>query len=363
MIRQAVWLFLCLLYLLVSGCGNSSNAAYDKLLAFEKLTYAKLFGIAKFKTYNQLYYLEGEDTAWSVRSSDLPDKDCKIAVTSSVFGGFIEALNCQVDILGIDNINYFNDSIIIDRFNQGKIVSIGEEGQLQLETILRLKPDVLICSSITAKDQSIVKRLQKSGIAVLHCDNFKEQHPLARAEWLKFFGFVCNRQSLAEEVFNEIQANYDSIKMKNLATASKPLVMTDALYQGVWNIPGAQTYTAKLIEDAGGVYVFNDKSDLYTYPLNLETVVKKAANADIWIHVNQYRSLKEMSDDEPRYAMFKPFNESRVFNYNKRENKSGGNDFWEKGVVRADWILNDLSVIFGNDKNNFNNLYFYTWLN
>ncbi|MCC6817277.1 MAG: ABC transporter substrate-binding protein [Bacteroidia bacterium] len=309
----------------------------------------------------QLFYVDGKDTLWSLKESDLPSK-CKIAVLSSVFAGFIEELNCQSSIIAVDNINYFNDSVVLDRFNQGLIQEIGEEGQLKLEAIIKLNPDVLVCSSITFKDKSLVKRLTKSGIRLLFCDNFKEQHPLARAEWIKFFGFICHQHQLADSVFRVIEKNYLNLQNQNKNQGNPPLVLTDALYQGVWNVPGANSYTAQLIKDAGGIYAFNDKSDFYTYPLNLETVLKKASNADVWIHVNQFKSLNEMSMADPRYILFNPFSNHRVFNYNKRENISGGNDFWEKGVVRADWVLNDLSIIFQNDKNNFPNLYFYTCL-
>ena len=69
-----------------------------------------------------------------------------------------------------------------------------------------------------------------------------------------------------------------------------------------------------------------------------------------------------MLESEKRYRLFNAFQNKMVFNYNKKENLSGGNDFWETGVIRPDLVLLDLTKIMSMDKNNYSSLYFYTWL-
>jgi iron complex transport system substrate-binding protein len=344
-------------------CGCNTTALKDigeQPLGFYQMKYSGLFGIAKFKDYEQLFYINNGDTIWSIRNIELPSKEPRVAVLSSVFAGFIEALGLQQSIVAVDNDKYFNDPLILDRIQKGEVISIGEEGQVQTEKLLSVKPDVLVASSFGFHNQSMKDRLAKMDIQVLMCDNFKEQHPLARAEWIKFFGFLYQCGPKADSIFTMIEKNYLAISDSAKALPNKPKVMTEAMYSEVWNIPGGDSYTAKLIEDAGGKYIFAYKKELYTYPLNLESVLKEAGQADIWIHVNQFKSKSGMLSANSRYALFKPFSSNRIYNNNKRENQFGGNDFWEKGAVRADLVLRDLVNIFSGDKISSDKLYFYT---
>lgn len=352
--------FLLLLVLFSVACQSKTDKHKETVVSYETMRYSRQFGIAHFTSFSQLFFVEKGDTSWSLRSDETSKNN--IALLSSVFAGFLEALDAQSSICAVDKISYYNDSLLIQYYKAGKVSEVGEEGQLKMEVLLQLKPALLIASSHTARDQAIVKRLNSVGTKVIPCDNFKEQHPLARAEWIKLFGFVTGKLPQAIRFFHQLDSNYQSLKKSVNSQAPKPVVMTDAMYMSVWNVPGAGTYTAQLIEDAGGQYIFHDKTDRYSYPLNFESVFNAAQNATIWIHVNQFKSKQEMLNAEPRYALFKPFASHTVFNYNKRENAKGGNDFWETGVVRPDWVLRDLIRIFSLNKNNYADLYFYNRL-
>jgi iron complex transport system substrate-binding protein len=328
-------------------------------ISFVKIEYSKMFGIANFDKYSQLFFLNGKDTSWSTKSYELPSKS-KMVVLSSVFAGYVELLERQDQIVGVDNFKYYCDSLLLKRFEQKQIIEIGEEGQMNLNKLLQLRPDILISSSFSSQDQSLIKRLKKSGIQIVFCDNFKEQNPLARAEWIKLFGFLFDAQSKADSLFDGIVRRYQKQISNNSAKLLKPLVLTDALYSDVWNVPGGNSYTAKLIEDANGAYVFKNKNELFSYPLSLELVLKAAENCDIWLHVNQYKTKDELLKANSRYALLNVFKKSKIFNNNKRENKFGGNDFWEMGAVRPDIVLEDLSNIFKNPNISEEKLYFYT---
>lgn len=346
------------------SCNSRSGkkSADNHLAGFREMKYAKLFGIAKYSDREQLFYLTGKDTLWSMSSADLPKEGQKLAVLSSVFAGFVEEFGMQENIVAVDHAPYFNDSTILARIAAGQITAVGEESQLQVEKLIALKPHVVVVSSFGFTNSSLKTRLENLGMHFLLCDNFKELHPLARAEWIKFFGFLLNRGDEADSMFNIIEKLYEDTRKQGANLMVKPLVMTDAMYQETWNVPGGNSYTQKLIEDAGGRYVFRDKQGLHTYPLNLESVLKSCENAEVWINVNQYHSKHDMLEAEPRYSLFKPFKDDRVYNNNKRENKFGGNDFWEKGVVRPDLVLKDLQLIFSDPKISSDKLYFYTHL-
>lgn len=327
---------------------------------YSTMHYTKMFGIADFGKYRQLFYLNGNDTQWSLRSDSLKDKKPSIAVMASVFAGFIETLDKREAIVAVDNMLFYSDTILISMMKSGIVQEVGEEAQLNTEKLIRMKPDLIIGSSVLSGNKTIAERFRKSGIILLTCENYKEQHPLARAEWIRFFGFILGCESKADSIFNDIEKSYNAQLKSVKSSTAKPKVLTDAMYLDAWNIPGGKSYTARLIEDAGGEYVFAHKQEMYTYPMNLESVIKSASNADVWIHVNRFKTKAEMLSADPRYTFFRAFNQGRVFNNNKRENANGGNDFWEMGPVRPDLILSDLIAIFSQDKISDDKLYFYT---
>ena len=55
------------------------------------------------------------------------------------------------------------------------------------------------------------------------------------------------------------------------------------MYQGVWYLPGGASYQAKIIEDAGGKYIWADDKSAGSLNLSYEEVLAKAHNADIWL--------------------------------------------------------------------------------
>lgn len=356
------FLFCCILLLI--GCNGIVKDNLNVPQKFHSIEFSKQFGILESANQQQLFYINGKDTNWSVviKKNQIP---LKITVLSTVFAGFIEVLQDQQNIVGIDNLKFYSDSLLLKQVKENKTSEVGEEGQVQIEKLMALHPDIIICNSSEFISSATGQRLSAMGIKILYCANFKEAHPLARAEWIKFFGAITNKLSIADSIFNTVKANYSNIVTKTQALKKEvhhysPRVMTEAMFGDTWFVPGGSSYTAQLIKDAGGEYIFEDQLPLFTYPKSLEDVLVKAKNADVWINVNQYTRKEQLIKSDARFAMFKPFKENKIFNNNKRENSSGGNDFWEKGVCRPDLILNDLFIIFNTPNIETNKLYYYT---
>lgn len=357
--KQSFFSFCLILFLCVSGCINTKIKDNTEKHIFLPVEYSKLFAISQYGNAQILYYIANKDTQKVTINSTITKP--RIAVLSTVFAGFLEALQMQSSIVAVDNIKYYNDSIILNNFKLKNTIEIGEEGQLQIEKIIALKPDYLIVSTFGSSQKEEYKTLEKFGIKIIYCDNFKEQHPLARAEWLKFFGVITHRYQYSDSIFNIIANNYNQIKNSNIIPL-KPKIMADAPFGDNWFVAGGNSFTAKLIEDAGGVYLFKHKTPLFSYSLHLEEVLQTAQNADIWIHTNQYKTKQELVNADKRYQLFKPYTINTIFNNNKQENNTGGNAFWEIGAARPDWILEDLKTIFNQPFTN-KKLHFYQKVN
>lgn len=345
----------------LASCTHLQNKKSFETANFETISYAKNFGIAHFKDYSQLFEINNQDTFWGFKCYK-NSKKLKIVVLSSVFASYFNELKAQSYIIGIDQIDYYNDSILVKMHQNNQIVEVSKTLQIDEVKLLSLKPDLIIGSSFENINKGFSERLKRANIQFVKCDNFKEQHPLARAEWIKYFGAMIGELNLADSLFKTIENNYYKIQ-KTIDKSSIPLVMTDIIFDNQWHVPGGKSYTAQLIKDAGGQYVFEKDSLYFSYGLHFESVFNNAKNADIWIHLGTNHSKNELKNQDSRYIEFKAFKTNNLYNYNKRENQKGGNDFWEKGVVRPDLILNDLSIIFGKDKKKINDLFFYKQLN
>jgi iron complex transport system substrate-binding protein len=186
------------------------------------------------------------------------------------------------------------------------------------------------------------KKIEDLAIPVVINAEYLEQHPLGRAEWIKFTALFFHKEKEADSVFAMIERNYQQTAERVKNTPARPMVMSGIMYGGHWFLPGGQNYAAQLFRDAGFDYLWSDDSTSGFLSLSLEAVYQKAKDADYWIGVGAFKSLEELRTADHRYEIFKPFKTKNVFTYDARKGTKGGSEFLELGYLRPDIILNDL---------------------
>jgi iron complex transport system substrate-binding protein len=345
-------IYLIVFFVLVSCHSNNKEAIPER--NWEKITrYSNLFDLFQDEQAYKLIIYEASNEKvikqsyyFSPDSSDFELPCNNIISLSSVFTGFLAALNQQEKITAVDNMDYISDSLMRKIFDLGKVTETGADEGILLEKIISLKPDLIVHSGFSNSLNKHTSIYIQAGISVVKCHNYLEESPLGRAEWIKFFGLLTGTLPQADSLFNEIEKSYLEIvsKMKNVQV--KPTVLTGALFGNAWDVPSGQSYAARLIQDAGGEYLWKEQPGTGRLALSFETVLNIASDADFWIHVNAFNSLNEMLSSESRYRHFKAFAERNVYNNNKQINPFGGNAFWETAPVRPDIVLKDLAKIF-----------------
>jgi iron complex transport system substrate-binding protein len=165
-----------------------------------------------------------------------------------------------------------------------------------------------------------------------------ESDMLARAEWIKFVAAFYAKEQVADSIFRGIESRYNDVK-KLAASQPKQTVLFNMNYKGTWYLPGANSYAAGLVRDAGAVYNI-EGNDRGSKPVNFEQVLDSHANDNVWLNV-EARTLNELGKADERYKLFKAFKTGEVYNYDKRLNAAGGNDYWESGTVHPDVLLKD----------------------
>lgn len=108
-------------------------------------------------------------------------------------------------------------------------------------------------------------------------------------------------------------------------------------------MPSDDSYLVRLIEDAGGEYIYKGKNPHSgSKGISLEQAVELVAKADLWLNVGQCTTLDEVSAQAPLFANMEVVRRGEVYNNNRRRSEGGGSDFWESAIVRPDVVLNDL---------------------
>ena len=173
-----------------------------------------------------------------------------------------------------------------------------------------------------------------------------EQSPLGKAEWIKFFGVLLNKQELAEQLFNDIESNYNRIKQVAKKGTGKPTVLSGALYKDIWYLPAGESWAAQFIRDANARYLWSDTKGTGSLSLSLETVLEKGKTAEFWVSPSQFIAYEELSESNSHYEEFDAFKSKNIHTYSATTGPTGGLLFFELGPQRPDLILQDLVHIF-----------------
>lgn len=270
----------------------------------------------------------------------------RLVVLGTVYLAHVEALDMYSNLIGVAHAKYANDRRAIEQLENGYTKSIPGEGSIDIETTLSLQADLILASAVGDPQHDAHPLLERTGQPVAVTAGYMEKHPLGRAEWIKFTGAFFNKDALAKSIFDRIADRYEQLTALTETVEQRPTVLANAPFAGIWHIPGGRSFTAQAIRDAGGDYLFSSLDSSGGVPVDLEKVFFRAIDADFWIHPGQARSLAELESMDGRFLEFKAFKEGNVFNNSKRIGPGGGNEVWERGVLRPDESLADLIAIF-----------------
>lgn len=351
-------LFYFLIIVLFCACGAKTPKGEVLVREGERLDvrYAKGFDVFygdNYKTavvYNpwkegevqQIYYLVGN------KEVETPNDGIKvvvpvenIAISSCTHVEFLNLLGEINSVVGVCTPHLIYNSDIRERYADGKIQSLGDAHNVNLEQLVHLRPDIYIAASYNQQDEQ-AKRLQQSGVKLVFNNEWTEQSLLARAEWIKFVAAFYNKEQLADSIFSGIEKDYIEVSRIAQVVDDKPTVMAGGNFKGTWYMPSGASYMGRLFADAGADYFYkNDSSTNASLALNFETVLGNFHDADVWLNAPT-TSISALMQIDERHGLFRAAREGRVFGFYARTLPDGANDFWESAVARPDLVLKDL---------------------
>lgn len=306
----------------------------DTMNGFQRL---RIIDSVNNETYEYLLVPKGLQAPDGMKVIQTPVESMSLFSVS--FIAFLNELNALDKIKYVENINYVYNQEVHELYSQGVIAESGLFGQVNLEKLILDSPEVILLNGFSENsDQQ--KKLIKSGIQVFPILEWYEQNPLARAEWIKVFGALIDRESEANSIFNLIESEYKQVKEKCSGVDVKSKAIFSSLYQGVWYLPGGKSYVANLLKDANGTYSWMNDENTRSIAASFEEVILTSSKNDVWINPDA-NSIEELYARDDRYKKLVDNLTIGVFQSIARVNKNGGNDYWETGVVRPDLILKD----------------------
>lgn len=281
----------------------------------------------------------------------------KIVVTSTTHIPALEALGELDKLVGFPNTSFISSEVARKRIDAGKVKELGKNESINTEVLLNIEPDVVVGFAVNGNNKTF-NTIQKAGIPVVYNAAWIEKHALGRAEWIKFFGHLLNKEKEADTIFNTIVSDYISTKKIAEKVIERPTVLGGSMFKDIWSVPYGNSWVAQFIGDANGNYLWKDTEGAGSIALNIESVLEKAQQADIWVTSGGSITKEELLARNQHYEQFKAFQEGNVYLANKK-GATGGLLFFELGPNRPDLILKDLIKIFHPELMPTHELYFY----
>lgn len=295
----------------------------------------------------------------------IPDSNMNAVCISTTHIAAMSELSLINKISGVTNAQLIYNKQVRDMVKAGKIADVGNDAGLNFERIVQLNPSIIMTYGGIEGGGMGISKLKSLGQHVILNNDYMEQNPLARAEWIKFTAAFFNAEDIADSVFNNVDSSYTVLNKMHESFESKPTVFCNLPFKEIWYMPCGDNYMAQLLRDAGADFIWKDagQQNGLNLSLNYEAVYGKAAEADYWINTNFANSLNEIKALDNKNTFFKAYKQKKVYNNNNRNTPDGGFDFWESGAMHPELILADLINIFHPGKLPNGQLYYYHKLN
>lgn len=269
-----------------------------------------------------------------------------VVCMSSSHVAMFDAIGEVRRVSGVSGIDYISNAHVNEHRYCGEVRDVGYDTNLDFELLAAMRPDLVLLYGVTGENTVVTGKLRELGIPYIYVGDYMEESPLGKAEWLMVPAELCNVRDTGAETFRGIADRYNALKAATATAAAARLkVMLNTPYRDTWFMPSSRSFMVRLIEDAGGEYIYTKNDSDTSVAIDMEEAYLLANAADVWLNVGPCNTLAELTAQNPKFAEVPAVRDRMVFNNNRRQTPAGGSDFWESGVVRPDLVLRDLNAI------------------
>ncbi|MBQ8152285.1 MAG: ABC transporter substrate-binding protein [Prevotella sp.] len=360
---------------LLSSCGNRTGFSQEDGDTLH-LKYATLLSIIKHDGYTEVdirnpwkdgmllhtYILvprQGEMPKHLPHGSIIRTPIERAAVFTTVHCSLIHAMGHGGNIVGVADLKYIKIPFIQEQVRKGKIADCGNGMSPMVEKIMDVKPEIIMLSPF--ENSGGYGKLEEIDIPLVECAEYMENSPLARAEWMRFYGMLFGEEEQADSLFEVVDKNYQQLKVQAKEAGEGRSVLIDKMVGTVWYVPGGRSTLGQMIQDAGGRYAWKDDEHSGSLSLPFETVLEKAGDAEVWLYrysSDHQHSYHELLSEYRGYQQLQAFADRNVYGCNVEQSQ-----FYEEAPFRPDWLLSDFIQILHSSMTSTIPLRYYRKLN
>ena len=340
---------ICIFVSGVFGCGEKSGTAsggssgetetdaavsglpeYDYSMETE---YATGFSVDYYQEGYVLITIEGEGQFLVVPEGKEAAEDLDPEITvlqqplTNIYLAASSVMDMFVSLDALDQVRFSaleSDGWYIDeakeQMESGDLIYAGKYSAPDYELILSEGCGLAIENTMIYHTPEVKEQLENFDIPVLVDRSSYESEPMGRVEWVKLYGVLTGHEQEAEEAFEE----QDRLFNENSGTEStgQTVAFFYITSSGAVNVRKSSDYLPKMIEMAGGTYIFDDlggeeESASSTVSMQMEEFYAAARDADYLIYNSSIEGELESMDDllelSPLMENFKAVQENRVY--------------------------------------------------
>lgn len=214
---------------------------------------------------------------------------------------------------------------VAQAMEKGEIVYAGKYSAPDYELILSEDCELAVENTMIDHSPEVRENLESFGIPVLVDYSSYESHPLGRVEWVKLYGVLLGKEAEAEDAFRTQEQLLEEIEQSGEAQQQSAEGASVAFFyitnNGAANVRRASDYVPKMIELAGGKYIYDDLGDEESHAssttMQIEEFYATAKDADYIIYNStidgEIRTVEELIDKCGLLADFKAVQEGHVY--------------------------------------------------
>ena len=297
------------LFLITTSCKEKSISS---------LSYGeKLFAVSSesISTFNKS----------GVQLSKIEKKEYKrIILLANPFFVYFKALDAQFNVVGM-----FNKSRVANVPKH--INTVGEGAKFDLERIIRLDPDLIICNSYQLEE------LQSLKVPKLACDEYLEANPIGRLELTEMIAQLTKSHLKAAEVIAKRSAQYKKHENLNIS-----ILKLDNFGNG-WYQPGCETYISKVVEMAGAQLLCIEKSEK-SEKIAHETALYELSKKNYFLFMDwgkRKRGWKKRFKNSLKLTS----NPEKIVYCNTAQT-----NYFEESALNSHLLINDLNAVLKTEK-------------
>jgi len=276
-------------------------------------------------------------------------------VFTSVHAALLQQLGASSQVAGVADLKYMKVPYVREGVVRGTIEDCGDGMSPVIEKIIDAEADAILLSPF--ENSGGYGRLEDINIPLIECAEYMEQSPLARAEWIRFYGLLYDRQRQADSIFAIVDSNYGLLKKVATTSRINPTVLMDKQTGSVWYVPGGRSTIGRMLQDARCNYPYAADEHSGSLALPFESVLEKCGEADVWLF--RYDSEQPMTrarlmTEQPGYQQLRPVKTGRLYGCNVMTSM-----FYEESPFRPDYLLQDFIQILHPDIPNLLPLRYY----